>query len=78
MFINNYEINKSLEKYFKESAELVWDEYFSFKYFLIFDFAREISSKWSDSSGRSGHEWVNPLMSGILIENVHHLYIWYL
>ena len=44
-FEDNFEINKRLKKYFKASSYLVSDEYFSFKYFLKFDFVREISPK---------------------------------
>ena len=44
-FENNFEINKRFKKYFKRSSYLVSDEYFSFKYFLKFDFVGEISPK---------------------------------
>ena len=44
-FVNNFEINHLLGKYFKESYSLVPDEYLSFKYFWKIDFVREIYPK---------------------------------
>ena len=48
---NNLGINSALEKYLKENCLGVWDEHFSFKYFLKIALVREISLKLSSNFG---------------------------